>query len=215
MKTGNVTDLSDKVLLKGFQAGNDGYFTLITKKYYAAVLRNIEIKSKDADLAQDIVQDAFLKAMDRLKRPTHNNEGSLLGWFNQVATNLFIDHLRKQETRGGIMWSFSDNTPQFPDTGDDELFCDEYGFFTPGRDVEIMQKQGRDDLRHLIHLLPSEQKEVVLMRHYAGLTFNDIAVASGLSINTVIGRMRYALNKLRKLMADVDQQNSYELRHAS
>jgi RNA polymerase sigma-70 factor (ECF subfamily) len=145
---------------------------------------------KDRDVAEDLFQDTFIKVINTLKGKNYNEEGKFLPWVMRIAHNIVIDYFRKakkmQTTSGGNDWNIFDSLNVFDDTVHDKM----------------EKKQVRADVRKLIEKLPDDQREVLVMRHYEDLSFKEIAEISNISINTALGRMRYALINLRKLIEE-------------
>ena len=139
-------------------------------------------------MAEDIFQDAFIKVINTLKAGRYNEEGKFLPWVIRIAHNLVIDHFRRDK-----------RTPVI-NNGDDFDIFEVLGQHDESIEERIVREQTYKDLKSLIHHLPSEQKEVLIMRHYGDLSFKEIADITEVSINTALGRMRYALNNLRKMM---------------
>jgi RNA polymerase sigma-70 factor (ECF subfamily) len=143
---------------------------------------------KDQYLAEDIFQDTFIKVINTLRSGRYNEEGKFLPWVLRIAHNLVIDHFRK-EKRTPVITS-ADGTDILSLLQVNEESAED----------RLLREQTHADLRAMIHLLPDEQKEVLIMRHYADLSFKEIADLTEVSINTALGRMRYALSNLRKMM---------------
>lgn len=143
---------------------------------------------KDSYLAEDIFQDTFIKVINTLKAGKYNEEGKFLPWVIRIAHNLVIDHFRKEK-----------RTPIIANVEGFDIF-EVLNFQDESGEDRMVREQTYKDLRTMIHLLPSEQKEVLIMRHYGDLSFKEIADITNVSINTALGRMRYALNNLRKMM---------------
>jgi RNA polymerase sigma factor (sigma-70 family) len=143
---------------------------------------------KDSALAEDIFQDTFIKVINTLKGGRYNEEGKFLPWVIRIAHNLVIDYYRK-ERRAPIVV----NSEGF------DIF-DVLHISEENAESRMIREETHRDLRRMIQLLPDEQKEVLIMRHYGEMSFKDIADVTEVSINTALGRMRYALNNLRKMM---------------
>jgi RNA polymerase sigma-70 factor (ECF subfamily) len=153
---------------------------------------------KDSELAEDIFQDTFVKVIHTLKEGKYNEEGKFLPWVMRIAHNLIIDHFRKSNRMKFI--------GRKKRAGEDDDF-DVFDFVKiEEKNIQdcIIEEQIHSDVRKLIDYLPDEQKEVLVMRHYQDMSFKDIAETTGVSINTALGRMRYALINLRKLVEDHD-----------
>jgi len=146
---------------------------------------------KDKDLAEDIFQDTFIKVVNTLRSGSYKEEGKFLQWVMRIAHNLIIDHFRKEK-----------RIPVMENSFDDFDIFDTLSLKDPSAEDKMVNEQIRKDVRNLIEYLPDEQKQVLKMRHYANMSFKDIADQTGVSINTALGRMRYALINLRKLISD-------------
>lgn len=181
---------SDRILIKMFIGGDEMGLVELLNRYQARVYTAINLKVKDASLADDIFQEAFIKVIHNLKQGKYNEEGKFLPWVMRIAHNLVIDHFRKAQRSPSMI-----NNDEFDVFEILEL---------PQENVEsTMVKNQRDmDLRKVIQKLPEEQKEVLIMRHFCEMSFKEIAEITGVSINTALGRMRYALQNLRKLIVD-------------
>lgn len=181
--------ISDKELIRQYLEGNEASFEIILNRYKDRVFSYIMFTIKDRTLANDIFQEAFMKAIRTLKRGAYNEEGKFLPWINRIAHNLIIDHFRRNQkyptTNGGAEFDIFDI---IQDT-------------SPTVEEESIKEQVLSDVKRLIHLLPADQKEVLMMRMYFDMSFKEIADRTDVSINTALGRMRYALINLRK-MAD-------------
>lgn len=181
------TTTDDFVLIQQYKEGNDDAFGSVVKKYYKRIYTHAVIKLKDVDLAQDIVQDTFLKAMGAIRTNRYKEEGALGSWLMRIASNLCIDHFRRVEKmptdlNGDLIEIY------LPDS---EL----------NREEQIIKSEIEKCMQDLIENLPSDQKEVIILRHYCSMSFKKIAQITGVSINTSLGRMRYALINLRKMIS--------------
>src|SRR3546814_60458 len=160
----------------------------LVKRYRSRVYTTSLLQVKDSSIAEDIFQDAFIKVINTLRAGKYNEEGKFLPWVIRIAQNLVIDHFRKEK-----------RTPVITTSDGFDIF--KVLHFSDGNvEDEILRDQTYRDLRKLILKLPSEQREVLIMRHYADLSFKEIADITDVSINTALGRMRYALNNLRKML---------------
>jgi RNA polymerase sigma-70 factor (ECF subfamily) len=157
------------------------------KKVYSYILYNV----KDEHLAEDIFQDTFIKVIRSLKRGKYKDNGRFLSWVLRIAHNLIIDHYRKEKQLQTIS-----NDNYETDIFNTQKFSDKT------IEDKIVNHQITKELRSLIQELPQDQKEVVILRHYCDLSFKEIAEHTDVSINTALGRMRYALINLRKLMEE-------------
>lgn len=181
-------ETSDQELIHLYISGNEGGLTELIRRYQSKIYTSIYLLVKDEYLAEDIFQDTFIKVINTLKAGKYNEEGKFLPWVARIAHNLVIDHFRREK-----------RTPLVSNGEDFDIF-DVLGHCDESMEDRMIREQTYTDLKKLIHLLPSEQKEVLIMRHYGDLSFKQIADITDVSINTALGRMRYALNNLRRMM---------------
>jgi RNA polymerase sigma factor (sigma-70 family) len=179
---------SDQDLIHLYVNGNEGGLVELLRRYQSKIYTSIYLLVKDSDLAEDIFQDTFIKVINTLKAKKYNEEGKFLPWVSRIAHNLVIDHFRREKRAPMI------------NNGDDFDIFEVLGNYDESMEDRLVREQTHKDLKSLIQKLPSEQKEVLLMRHFGDMSFKDIAEITGVSINTALGRMRYALNNLRKMM---------------
>jgi RNA polymerase sigma-70 factor (ECF subfamily) len=179
---------SDQDLVKLYLDGEESVLEELLRRHKSKIYTSIYLLVKDQYLAEDIFQDTFIKVINTLRGGRYNEEGKFLPWVMRIAHNLVIDYFRK-EKRTPIITSAD---------GTDVLNLIQ--IYEESAEERMLREQSYTDLRATIQLLPDEQKEVLIMRHYAGLSFKDIAELTDVSINTALGRMRYALSNLRKLM---------------
>ncbi len=184
-------DNSDQQLIKEYLNGNPTSIERLINRYKDKIYTYILLMVKNEHLAEDIFQETFIKVIKSLHRGKYQESGKFVSWVIRIAHNLIIDYFRKgKQTR---MYANEDyemdifNSKKFSDKTIED---------------EIVNNQIESDVRKLIEYLPEEQKEVVLLRHYGGLSFKEIAEQTNVSINTALGRMRYALINLRKLIED-------------
>ena len=182
--------ISDKQLVNNYLAGdNSALSTLVTRhkdKIYSSILMFV----KEQSLAEDIFQDTFIKVIDTLKRGKYYEDGKFLPWVMRISYNLCIDHYRKAK-----------RTPNMANSDEFDIF-DVLKSHNDNAETKMIKDQTYAKVRQLVDMLPAEQKEVVVLRHYAELSFKEIAKLTGVSINTALGRMRYALINMRKLIVD-------------
>lgn len=180
--------LSDKVLIRQYLDGKESSFEILLNRYKDRVYSYIFFTVRDENLANDVFQETFMKAIRTLKKGGYNEEGKFLPWVNRIAHNLIIDHYRRKQkyptTSGG------------PDFDIFEIIKDE----RPNVEEDTIKDQILSDVKKLIHQLPNDQKEVLMMRMYFDMSFKEIADKTNVSINTALGRMRYALINLRKMV---------------
>ncbi|GAB2695712.1 sigma-70 family RNA polymerase sigma factor [Mucilaginibacter koreensis] len=179
---------SDQDLIHQYIGGDEGGLVELIRRYQSKIYTSIYLLVKDQDLAEDIFQDTFIKVINTLKAGKYNEEGKFLPWVSRIAHNLVIDHFRREK-----------RTPLI-NGGDDFDIFEVLGNYDESTEDRMVREQTHRDLKALIHLLPAEQKEVLIMRHFGNMSFKEIADVTEVSINTALGRMRYALNNLRKMM---------------
>ena len=179
---------NDQDLIKLYLSGEESVLEELLRRHKSKIYTSIYLLVKDQYLAEDIFQDAFIKVINTLRSGKYNEEGKFLPWVMRIAHNLVIDYFRR-EKRAPVITS-ADGTDVF----------NTLQFLEENAEDRILREQTHMDLRSMIRLLPDDQKEVLIMRHYADLSFKEIADLTGVSINTALGRMRYALSNLRKMM---------------
>ncbi|MCH8554672.1 MAG: sigma-70 family RNA polymerase sigma factor [Schleiferiaceae bacterium] len=180
---------TDAELIALYKTGDESGLAQLIDRHKNRVYTYIFSKLKDEELANDVFQDTFVKVINTIKTKRYNEEGKFLPWVMRIAHNLVIDHFRREK-----------RMPTVSSTQNDyELFDNIRG---AERNVEnqIIHEQIENDLHKLIEYLPEEQKEVLKLRHYSEMSFKEIAEQTGVSINTALGRMRYALINLRRLI---------------
>jgi RNA polymerase sigma factor (sigma-70 family) len=180
---------SDAELIHAYMHGQEYALTVLINRYKDKVYTSIYMLVKDKYLAEDIFQDAFLKMIKTIKEGRYSEQGKFLPWAIRVAHNLCMDHFRK--TRQQIMVTLPDGQDISHMFGAGDMASD-----------GIEKRQVHDSVRKLVEELPEEQREVIVLRIYADLSFKEISDLTGVSINTALGRMRYGLINLRKLIAD-------------
>jgi len=180
---------SDQDLVKLYLNGEETVLEELLNRHKSKIYTSIYLLVKDQYLAEDIFQDAFIKVINTLRSGRYNEEGKFLPWVMRIAHNLVIDYFRR-EKRAPVITSADGETDVF----------NLLQFHEESAEDKMLREQTHFDLRAMIHLLPDDQKEVLIMRHYADLSFKEIADLTDVSINTALGRMRYALNNLRKMM---------------
>ena len=184
-----MDDKSYTNILKG--SAKEGHISLehLTHRDKNKIFTYIKHYIRSVAIAEDILQDTFLKVFQSFKTGKYIDNGKFMSWVKRIAHNLIIDHFRLVKQM---------NTISNDDYESDLFNSKKYS----GRNVEdeMMRQETHVDIRKMIGLLPDEQKEVIIMKHYTGLSFKEIATMTDVSINTTIGRMRYALINLRKMM---------------
>ncbi|SNS40924.1 RNA polymerase, sigma subunit, ECF family [Belliella buryatensis] len=178
----------DSELIAQYRAGSEAAFEMLVEKYQSRVFTTIYLIVKDQGVAEDLLQDVFVKVVQTLNSDRYNEEGKFQPWLMRIAHNLAIDHFRKSKRYPTIVMEDGEsifNTLRFAENNVEDLKVKE-------DTIEMVRK--------LIDELPETQKQVLIMRHYMDLSFQEIAEQTGVSINTALGRMRYALINLRKKM---------------
>jgi RNA polymerase sigma-70 factor (ECF subfamily) len=181
---------SDKELVQSYLNGNDHAFDSLLKRHQDRIFTQIVLLVRDNEVADDIFQETFMKAIRTLKAGRYNEEGKFLPWILRIAHNLSIDHFRRARKMPTVR--SDENYDVFGTIAQDDLNVEEQWI------TDLIHA----DVRKLIDHLPEEQRDVVMMRHYEGLSFKEIAEKSNVSINTSLGRMRYALINMRKLVEE-------------
>ncbi len=179
-------DLPDAVLIHQYVSGNEEALAQLIERHQSKVFRFIYSKVNDQEIADDIFQDTFIKVIHTLKGKNYKEEGKFLPWVMRISHNLVIDYFRK-----------NNRMPMQRET-------EEYSIFnymvdaSPNIENDLITSQIESDVKKLINALPEDQREVITLRIYQDLSFKEIAEITGVSINTALGRMRYALLNLRK-----------------
>ncbi|WP_126970408.1 RNA polymerase sigma factor [Gynurincola endophyticus] len=179
---------TDNELIQDFQAGDVNALEVLIVRHKDKMFTSIQFLVKDKYLAEDIFQDVLIKIIDTVRAGRYTEEGKFLPWAMRIAHNLCVDHFRKVKRTPSIR------------TSDDRDIFEVLNFTEDGADVKMMKKQSHDRVRQMLDLLPEDQREVIILRHYADLSFKEIAQLTNCSINTALGRMRYGLINLRKMM---------------
>ncbi|NRT15671.1 RNA polymerase sigma-70 factor (ECF subfamily) [Flavobacterium sp. 28A] len=181
-------ELPDALLVQNYIAGNENCLAILIKRHESRIYGFIYSKVADRDVSNDIFQDTFIKVIKTLKSNSYNEEGKFLPWVMRIAHNLIIDHFRRNK-----------KMPLYRET-------EEFSIFSimsdnePTIESKMISAQVEIDIRKLLEELPIDQKEVLIMRMYQDMSFKEISEITGVSINTSLGRMRYALLNLRKVI---------------
>jgi len=179
---------SDTQLIQFFQDGNGQALEVLINRYKDKIYSSILFLVKDKYLAEDLFQDVFMKVIDTIRGNRYNEEGKFCPWAMRIAHNLCIDHFRKLK-----------RNPVIRNSDDQDIF-DVLNLSSESGETIMMNNQSHHGIRTLIDMLPSEQREVLVLRHYADLSFKAIAEMTGCSVNTALGRMRYGLINMRKMI---------------
>src|SRR4051794_36555040 len=185
----SLMHLTDHELIHLFLANDLRALEVLLLRHKDKIYTSILFLVKDKHLAEDISQDVFIKIIDTIRAGGYKEEGKFLPWALRVAHNLCVDHFRKLKRKPVIK------------TSDDRDIFEVINVSQEAADVQIMKQQSHQSVRKMLDLLPEEQREVIILRHYADLSFKEIAELTNCSINTALGRMRYGLinlNKMRK-----------------
>ena len=189
MKT--LDQASDLQLIRAFQeAGDMQSLETLINRYKDKIYSSILFFVKDTYLAEDLFQDVFIKIIDTLRNKRYTEEGKFLPWALRIAHNLCVDYFRKVK-----------RTPTIKTSENKDIF-EMINLAEPGMDSKMMQGQSHDRVRKMLDLLPEEQREIIVLRHYANMSFKEIAQVTNCSINTALGRMRYGLINMRKMMVE-------------
>ena len=179
---------TDHDLIVNFQDGDLNALETLVLRHKDKMYTSILFLVKDKYLAEDIFQDVLIKIIDTIRGGRYTEEGKFLPWAMRIAHNLCVDHFRKVKRTPAIK------------TSDDRDIFEVINFTEEGADEKMMKRQSHDRVRQMLDLLPEDQREVIILRHYADLSFKEIASLTNCSINTALGRMRYGLINLRKMM---------------
>jgi len=185
-----LTNLPDQQLIHLFMNGDGSALEILIVRHKDKIFTSIFLLVKDKYLAEDIFQDVFIRVIDTIRSGRYTEEGKFLPWAMRIAHNLCVDHFRKVKRTPAIK------------TGDDRDIFEVINFSEDGVDRRMMQRQSHDRVRDMLDHLPEDQREVIVLRHYAELSFKEIATLTDCSINTALGRMRYGLINLRKMMQE-------------
>jgi RNA polymerase sigma-70 factor (ECF subfamily) len=186
----SYSNYADLQLIQAYRAGELYAIEELVCRYKDRIFSSILFLVKDKYLAEDIFQDVFYKIIDTINGNRYNEEGKFLSWAMRIAHNLCVDHFRRVK-----------RSPSIRTTDGQDVF-EWIGVADEGPEKAMMKQQSYDRVRRMLDLLPEEQKEVIVLRHYGDLSFKEIADLTNCSINTALGRMRYGLINLRKMMTE-------------
>ena len=185
-----VQPLNDQTLIVQYLDGNDRAFEELLNRHKDRIYTQIYLFVKDNALAEDIFQDVFIKIIDTLRKGKYNHEGKFVQWAMRIAYNMCVDHFRRNKRR-----------PTVSPTETFDIF-DVLPMSDDDAETSIIKSETHKKIRQLVDQLPPEQREVVVLRHYADMSFKEIAKLTRVSINTALGRMRYALINIRKMVEE-------------
>lgn len=183
-------NLTENELIQCYLNGDSNAFTFLVNRHKSKIFTSIYLLVKDHYLAEDIFQEVFIRIIESLKKGAYIENGKFVSWAVRIAHNLCMDHYRKIKRIPTI--KTSDNTD----------FFQMYTFAEPGVDVKMMDVERDNYIKQMVDKLPQDQREVIILRHFADLSFREIAALSDISINTALGRMRYALINIRKMLPE-------------
>jgi RNA polymerase sigma-70 factor (ECF subfamily) len=190
MNVPKKTVISDQQLILNYLDGDEKSFEILLLRHKQRIYTQIYLFVKDHDLAEDIFQEVFIKIIDTLRKGKYNHEGKFLQWAMRIAYNLCVDHFRRSKRRTKVSASETFDIFDVLEVKDDNM------------ETTMIKSQTYSKIRQLVDMLPEEQREVVILRHYADMSFKEIAALTRVSINTALGRMRYALINIRKLIEE-------------
>lgn len=189
-----LNDLTDERLVQSYIEGNDCAFDVLLKRYESKIFTYITYSVHNQEVAEDLFQDAFVRIITTLRSKRYTENGKFSQWVMRIVHNLIIDYYRQCKGDNTI----SNDSTDFDLLNDASLVTEE------NIEKQMIDKQTLKEVKELIRMLPDNQKEIVLMRFYKELSFKEIAEKTGVSINTALGRMRYALINLRKMAENND-----------
>lgn len=180
--------ISDQLLVKQYIQGNEACLEMLINRHKERIFTTIILIVKDSYIAEDLFQETFIKIIKNLKKGKYNEEGKFLPWALRIARNMAIDYFRKMK-----------RMPTVTDSDGEDVFR-KIKIQTENREQEIIRTEDENRVRSMIDKLPEEQRQVLILRHYGDLSFKEIAEMTNVSINTALGRMRYALSNMRKML---------------
>jgi RNA polymerase sigma-70 factor (ECF subfamily) len=184
------SDCTDSQLIQAYYGGDSLALEELINRHKDRVYTSIFFLVKDKYLAEDLFQDVFIKIIDTIRGNRYNDEGKFVSWAMRIAHNLCVDHFRKVKRSPSVINAEGKDVFEWLQFSDDSA------------EGTMIKRQSHDRVQRMLQLLPEEQKEVIVLRHYGNLSFKEIADLTNCSINTALGRMRYGLINLRKMMLD-------------
>jgi len=183
-----LQQLNDKELILSYLEGNQKAFEILLNRHRNKIYTSIYLFVKDSDLAEDIFQDVFIKIIDTLRKGKYNHEGKFLQWAMRISYNMCVDQFRRSKRRTKVSATETFDIFDVLETHEENM------------ETRMIKSQLHTKVRQLVDQLPAEQREVVILRHYADMSFKEISQLTRVSINTALGRMRYALINMRKMV---------------
>lgn len=190
MSVSILSKKEDRELINDYLAGSDKSFEILLNRHREKIYTSIYLFVKDRNQAEDIFQDVFIKIIDTLRKGKYNHEGKFLQWAMRISYNMCVDNFRRSKRRTKVSATETFDIFDVLESGDDNM------------ETTMIKSQLHEKLRYLVDQLPEEQREVVILRHYADMSFKEISQLTRVSINTALGRMRYALINMRKMIGD-------------
>ncbi len=190
MPLSDQLQVTDQVLIRKYLEGDEKSFEVLLNRHKQKIYTSIYLFVKDQSLAEDIFQEVFIKIIDTLRKGKYNHEGKFLQWAMRISYNMCVDYFRRSKRR-----------PQVSPTETFDIF-DVLQVTDANAEENIIKSQTHEKVRKLVDMLPPEQREVVILRHYADMSFKEIAKLTRVSINTALGRMRYALINIRRMVEE-------------
>ena len=184
----DVLKLSDQQLIESYLQGNEKSFEVLLSRHKDRIYTSIYLFVKDSEQAEDLFQEVFIKIIDTIRKGRYNHEGKFIQWALRISYNLCVDQFRKSKRQTKVASSDGFDILGTIESHEDNM------------EISMIKNQDQTRVRHIIEMLPEEQREVIILRHYADMSFKEISQVTRVSINTALGRMRYALINMRKMM---------------
>jgi len=182
--------MNDQQLILEYMEGNEKAFEILLNRHKDKIYTSIYLFVKDSDLAEDIFQDVFIKIIRSLNKGKYNHQGKFLQWAMRISYNMCVDHFRKSKRRTKVSPTETFDIFDVLESPEENM------------EQHMIKSQIYKKIRKVVDRLPEEQREVVILRHYADMSFKEIAQLTHVSINTALGRMRYALINMRKVIEE-------------
>ena len=181
---------NDQQLINDYLRGDDKSFEILLNRHKDRIYTSIYMFVKDHEMAEDLFQEVFIKILDTIRKGRYNHEGKFIQWALRISYNLCVDHFRKAKRRTKVSTTDSFDIFDVLESQDDNM------------EQAMIKNQLHLKVREIVDQLPPEQREVVILRHYADMSFKEISQLTRVSINTALGRMRYALINIRKMVGE-------------
>ncbi|HRD06640.1 MAG: sigma-70 family RNA polymerase sigma factor [Saprospiraceae bacterium] len=184
----DVLKMSDQQLIESYLQGNEKSFEILLGRHKDRIYTSIYLFVKDTEMAEDLFQEVFIKIIDTIRKGRYNHEGKFIQWALRISYNLCVDQFRKSKRQTKVASNDGFDILATIESHEDNM------------EISMIKNQDQSRVRHIIEMLPEEQREVIILRHYADMSFKEISQLTRVSINTALGRMRYALINMRKMM---------------